>query len=66
MMYILGYLRKHVLQYNTLQFKSLGSVKFFLKKCLMLIKAVAYLFDEKKKQNIISQNNIVKYYCNLK
>ncbi len=47
MMYILGYLRKHVLQYNTLQFKSLGSVKFFLKKCLMLIKAVAYLFDKK-------------------
>ncbi len=43
MMYILGYLRKHFLQYNTLQFKSLGSVKFFffLKKCLMLIKAVA-------------------------
>ncbi len=33
---------------NTLQFKSLGSVKlFFLKKCLMLIKAVAYLFDKK-------------------
>ncbi len=30
----------------------------------MLIKAVAYLFD--KKNNIISQNNIVKYYCNLK
>ncbi len=29
MMCILGYLRKHVLQYNTLQFKSLGSVKFF-------------------------------------
>ncbi len=48
MMYILGYLRKHFLQYNTLQFKSLGSVKFFLKKCLMLIKAVAYLFDKKK------------------
>ncbi len=64
MMYILGYLRKLFLQYNTLQFKSLGSVKFFLKKCLMLIKAVAYLFD--KKLNIISQNNIVKYYCNLK
>ncbi len=30
----------------------------------MLIKAVAYLFDKKK--NIIPQNNIVKYYCNLK
>ncbi len=63
-MYILGYLRIFFLQYNTLQLKSLGSVKFFLKKCLMLIKAVAYLFD--KKLNIISQNNIVKYYCNLK
>ncbi len=47
MMYILGYLRKHFLQYNTLPFKTLGSVKFFLKKCLMLIKAVAYLFDKK-------------------
>ncbi len=31
----------------------------------MLIKAVAYLFDLKK-LNIIPQNNIVKYYCNLK
>ncbi len=58
MMYILGYLRKHFLQYNTLQFKSLGSVKFFLKKCIMLIKAVAYLFDKK--------SYVVKYYCNLK
>ncbi len=27
-MYILGYLRKHFVQYNTLQFKSLG-FKFF-------------------------------------
>ncbi len=32
--------------------------------CLMLINAVAYLFY-KKILNIISQNNIVKYYCNL-
>ncbi len=46
MMYILGYLRKHFLQYNTLQFKRLASVKF-LKKCLMLIKAVPYPFDKK-------------------
>ncbi len=45
MMYILGYLRKLFYSINTLQFKSLGSVQFFLKKCLMLIKAVAYLFD---------------------
>ncbi len=44
MMYILGYLRKHFLQY-ALQFKSLGSVKFFLKKCHQ---AVAYLFAKKK------------------
>ncbi len=60
MMYISGYLRIIFLQYNTMQFKSLGSVKFlfFLKKCLMLTKAVAYLFDKK--------NYIVKYYCNLK
>ncbi len=64
MMYILGYLRNFFLHYNTLQFKSLGSVKFFLKKCLMLIKAVSIWL--KKKLNIIPQNNIVKYYCNLK
>ncbi len=31
----------------------------------MLIKDVAYLFD-KKNLNIIPQNNILKYYCNLK
>ncbi len=64
MMYILGYLRNIFYNINTLQFKSLGSVNIFLKKCLMLIKAVAYLFD--KKLNIIPQNNILKNYCNLK
>ncbi len=49
MMYISGYLRKHFLQYKYTAIQSLGSVKFlfFLKKCLMLIKAVAYLFDKK-------------------
>ncbi len=58
MMYILGYLRIFFFySINTLQFKRLESVKFFLKKCLMLIKAVAYLFDKKY---------IVKYSCNLK
>ncbi len=46
MMYILGYLRIFFYDINTLQFKRLVSVKL-LKKCLMLIKAVAYLFDKK-------------------
>ncbi len=40
MIYILGYLRKHVLQYNTLPYKS-----------LILIKAVAYLFDKNTLSN---------------
>ncbi len=60
MMYISGYLRKHFLQYKYTAVQKFGISKFlfFLKKCLMLIKAVAYLFDKK--------NYIVKYYCNLK
>ncbi len=63
MMYILGYLRNHFLQYKYTAVQKFGISKvlfffFFLKKCLMLIKAAAYLFDKKK--------NIVKYYCNLK
>ncbi len=40
MMHILGYLRKHFLQYNTRQFKSLGFLPF-LNKFLMLINAVS-------------------------
>ncbi len=47
MMYILGYLRKHFLQYKYTAVQKFGISKFFLKKCLMLIKAVAYLFDKK-------------------
>ncbi len=56
-MYILVYLRKHFFyNINTLQIKSLGSVKvfFFLKKCLMLIKAVAYLIKKNLLWNIIA------------
>ncbi len=45
MMYILGYLRKHFLQYKYTAVQKFGISNFFLKKCLMLIKAVAYLFD---------------------
>ncbi len=61
MMYISGYLRKHFLQYKYTAVQTFGISKvffFFLKKCLMLTKAVAYLFDKKI--------YIVKYYCNLK
>ncbi len=48
-MYILGYLRKHFLQYKYTAVQKFGISKYiFLKKCLMLIKAVAYLFDKKK------------------
>ncbi len=47
MMYILGYLRKHFLQYKYTAVQKFGISKVFLKKCLMLIKAVAYLFDKK-------------------
>ncbi len=48
-MYILGYLRNHFLQYKYTAVQKFGISKvfFFLKKCLMLIKAVAYLFDKK-------------------
>ncbi len=60
MMYILGYLRKHFLQYKYTAVQTFGISKVFLKKCLMLIKAVAYLFDFFL--YIIPQNNIVKYY----
>ncbi len=56
MMYILGYLRIFFYNINTLQFKRLVSVKL-LKKCLMLIKAVAYLFD--KKNNWILFHKII-------
>ncbi len=47
MMYILGYLRKQFLQYKYTAVQKFGISKVFLKKCLMLIKAVAYLFDKK-------------------
>ncbi len=45
MMYISGYLRNHFLQYKYTAVQKFGISKvfFFLKKCLMLIKAVAYL-----------------------
>ncbi len=67
-MYILDYLRKHFLQYKY-------SVKFGISKGFFLfffIKEVFYAHQGcslsiwLKKLNIISQNNIVKYYCNLK
>ncbi len=47
MMYILGYLRKHFLQYKYTAGSKVWISKVFFKKCLMLIKAVAYLFDKK-------------------
>ncbi len=65
MMYILGYLRKHILQYNALPFKSFGLVKFLKISKVLIIKDVAYIFDNKNWIHIISQNNIVKYYCNV-
>ncbi len=61
MMYILGYLRKHFLQYKYTAVQKFGISKVFFKEV-----SYAHLFDKKKKLNIISQNNIVKYYCNLK
>ncbi len=44
-MYILGYLRLFFLQYDTLPFKSLGSVHF-LKKFLLI--KVVYIWLKKK------------------
>ncbi len=56
MMYILGYLRKHFLQYNTLPFKSLGSVNIFFKDVSYAHQGCS-LFD-KKELNIIPQNKV--------
>ncbi len=62
-MYILGYLRKLFLQYKYTAVQKFGISKVFFKEVSYAYQGCS-LFD--KKLNIISQNNIVKYYCNLK
>ncbi len=57
MMYILGHLRKHFLQYHTLPSESLGSVKCF-KEVSYAHQACIYLI---KKQIL----NIIYYYISL-
>ncbi len=62
MIFILGYWENILLQYNTLLFKSLGSVKFF--KEVSYAQQGCNLSIWYKILNIISQINIVKYYYN--